>query len=124
MCDLDSEPVRVVGTSRTVRARRGWTCCACAEGITNGAEYRCHSSLYEGSWSYDRQCLRCHSMWWAIATKAGEPVAYALDCGTTWLEAFSEDPPLEVAALAFALPGEVGACVGYSLGRSRPEDDS
>jgi hypothetical protein len=109
MCDIDIETGRPVGTSRTVRARRGWTCCACGEGICEGTEYRCHSGLYDGSWSYDRQCMRCWGMWWAIAIKADEPVAYALDCGSTWRDAFGEDPPPEVAALAFALPAELEA---------------
>ena len=107
MCDLDIE-ASPVGTSRTVRARRGWTCCACGEGIPKGAEYRCNSWLFDGSWYYSRQCLRCWAMYRAIASRTRDPVSVYLDCGTTWREAFGSDPPPEVEALAFALPGEVG----------------
>jgi len=57
--------------------------------------------LYDGSWSDLAHCGRCDRLLRAIARHIDGPVDAEFACGETW-----EDPPPEVAALAFVTPSE------------------
>lgn len=91
-------------------ARKAHRCDACPEPIEPGHKYARTAMLYDGNWSHMRHCLRCSSIFKAIQEKnweAGEIVGIdpGLNCGDSWVDVFGEPPP-EVAALAFILPGE------------------
>lgn len=104
MCDYDTETVDVwQARLRTSRRRR--RCEACAEWIEAGHRYERLTSLYDGHWQATTRCLRCVAIYEALVARRVEP-NFLLDCGTDWGDAFDEQPPPEVAALAFWLPGE------------------
>jgi hypothetical protein len=94
--------------SLRLRARATHRCVGCQELIRPGHTYVRHSVLYDGSWSTYKQCLRCDAIAEAILTNAspGTTIAFELDCGSTWKDAFEADPPEALQALAFWLPGE------------------
>jgi hypothetical protein len=84
---------------------------ACREAIEPGHRYIRTAMLFDGRWDHMKHCVRCSAMLVAIQTRwreAGEDVVYIdahLDCGESWADLFGEPPP-EIQALAFALPGE------------------
>jgi len=108
MCDVGLERP---GTyhERWHVARKEHRCCSCGEGIEPGHRYHYTFGVWDGDVSTYRHCARCWAMFDAIVaqTEPGELVDMQLACGTSWQDAFGSDPPAEVAALAFALPGEV-----------------
>lgn len=92
--------------STTPRARKPHKCAACGETIRRGYRYKRWSLIFDGSAKDIKQCWRCYEIWSAIAdASSGEPIVLTLDCGESWADVFGELPP-EVAALAFALPGD------------------
>jgi len=95
--------------TRTRRARKAHKCCACDQRIPAGSQYQITSALYEGSWASWKRCDRCQAIYVHITDILTDAeCAEALDCGHTYLDEHGKEPPLEIAALAFALPGEVG----------------
>lgn len=83
---------------------------ACPDTIEPGHRYSATSQLFDGSWSDYKHCLRCWAMLNAImAANPGSYIQWDLGCGYSWQDTFGKDPPPEVAALAFALPGEIAA---------------
>ena len=111
MCDEDYEPADCYDqTFRT--ARKSHECHACDETIEPGHRYSVTSGNWDGMWEQFKHCMRCHAMFEAIHASwraNGYPnmgVAMDLNCGEDWADLFGEPPP-EVAALAFWLPGEV-----------------
>lgn len=111
MCDFD-EKCKVLNAD-WVRARKQHECHACYETIRPGDRYHRVKNLFEDQWWEIKRCARCYKMWSMIdraARDAGEDGAYALmDCGYVWSDIHDSEPPIELQALAFALPGEVDA---------------
>lgn len=105
MCDAPDE-YSDVWNEKQRKARVEHTCCACKETIRRGDVYRVTSSLYDGSWDTWAHCLRCAAMLDALGKRDGgtSAIAMELDCGVVW-----EDPPPEVAALAFLTKDEIQA---------------
>lgn len=107
MCDLVSDAADVYEQQRR-RARKRHACEACGETIMPGDTYVHTSSLYDGSWSTWKHCLRCSAIFEALHAEAyPDRIAIdpALNCGTEWADTFGEVPP-HIEALAFWLPGE------------------
>lgn len=98
MCEDADEPSTIWNEEQRT-ARKEYACFACREPIQVGDAHRYTRSLYDGMWDQWRHCLRCAALLDALVTRnAGlSSVALDLDCGETW-----EEPPPEVAALAFA----------------------
>lgn len=100
MCDYDGEYATSF-TATWPRARKPHRCDACKETIPPGTKYRRQGYAFEGSAYTAIHCPRCWAMVKALEDKPGRrgPIDTNLDCGEVW-----ENPPEEVAALAFALP--------------------
>lgn len=81
------------------KARKEHECCACHETIRKGERYVVISSLFDGKWATDKQCLRCNTMLIGIAIHTGEPVVVTLDCGADPFEP-GQVPELEYLAFA------------------------
>jgi hypothetical protein len=99
MCDAD-EYCDVQVESEHV-ARKSHRCCACGEAIEPGQRYHRTFTVFDGVTEVFKHCARCWVMLVAISRRTREPVDFKLNCGEVW-----EDPPPEVEALAFALPGD------------------
>ena len=117
MCDAHLEPAQV-WRERWRTARKGHACYACHEPINPGDRYHFTSWVFDGSAGSYKHCARCWAMYEAIcAAHDAQPGAYsdawehvdlALNCGTVWEDELGE-LPADVAALAFALPGDFQA---------------
>ena len=101
--DLDRA---AVWSPKHTRAREPQRCSVCKEQTAPGKLYVRLASCHEGRWSHTKHCSRCWSIFEAICKRTRGPVDPMLDCGESWLDAFGEVEPPEVASLAFALPGE------------------
>ena len=109
--DFSEEPA-ALWVERRVKARVKHACSACGETISPGQTYARHVRVnHRGDrpeiW---KRCARCERIYRhlcdvAISDDAPEP---DLGCGHSYIDIHSEPPPPEIAALAFALPGEVG----------------
>ena len=92
-------------------ARKAHKCLACDETIEPGHMYHRTAMLFDGQWDHMLHCTRCHRIFIAIQGKnhaEGNGVVAIdpeLDCGESWVDLFGE-PPIEIQALAFMLPGE------------------
>lgn len=114
--ECGDEPADVWETEHR-RAKQAHKCHACHETIARGHTYWRIAVLFEGSWDITKQCERCHRIYEHLrATKPceehedvhGETTPdLALNCGHTYQEVHGREPPPEIAALAFALPGEL-----------------
>lgn len=105
MCDIDNEHLAFQNyTWRT--ARRHHECFACHETIQPGHRYHVTVGKCDGDFATLKHCARCWHMCEALWGRGVEWVNFRLACGETWESAFEEAPPPEVAALAFALPGD------------------
>lgn len=94
------------------KARKQHECDACHETIRVGDKYVTETMLFDGAWETVKRCLRCEAIRKHLAKRMrggdeGESPHWTLGCGHTYRERWGEDPPPEIAALAFALPGEV-----------------
>lgn len=108
MCDIDGE-YSDVWNEYTRKARKKHTCMACDETIRPGHSYHRVDSLYDGVWDHWIHCLRCWAIFEALFERARDDAGFgaicidpSLNCGEEW-----KNPPPEIAALAFALPGEI-----------------
>jgi len=101
--DLDSNDVKLARYT-VRRARKPHRCSACYGAIRVGEQYRRIASVTSEGWDTCLQCRVCAEIFDLLCTHAspGEGVAFALDCGDLF-----EDPPPELAALAFALPQDL-----------------
>lgn len=109
MCDPDLEPPQVY-RERWRTARKEHRCCACGERIRPRTRYQYISGIWDGEPDSHKRCERCVRISDEIEARRDPydpPAAIALDCGTSWEDAFGAAPPDDVAALAFALPGEL-----------------
>ncbi len=107
------EEPAVVWSERTVKARVAHECSACGDPIAPGAKYVRHVRINDAGdrpevW---KRCARCEQIYQHLCCL---PAAYDdlgpqpdLGCGHTYEDAHGKPPPPEIAALAFALPGEV-----------------
>lgn len=91
------------------RARKEHQCSACGETIRRGDFYVSH--WWGGRDGFDgcKRCMRCDAIYShlvAITDFEDQPMP-RLDCGHEYKEVHGQEPPPEIAALAFALPGEV-----------------
>jgi len=99
MCDFDEPSVDLGRKWR--KARKAHVCFACHEPISPGHYYHHSVMIFDGGIDVYKHCARCWMMIEALWAETGEAVEFGLDCGETW-----EDPPDDVAALAFMTPEE------------------
>lgn len=100
MCDLDVEgPSCQTLTWR--RARKHHKCCACGEQVRPGDRYHVYSGIWDGQPETYKHCARCWSLLEVLSGEVDGPVQLDLNCGQRWQDAFDEDQPDDVAALAF-----------------------
>ena len=105
MCDL-ADDMCDVWDGRWIRARKERPCMACSMKIVPGSVYHRQDSLYDGSWTRWSHCARCWKIVERLIADSDEPIAIDpnLNCGEIW-----DDPPEDIAALAFMLPAEIAA---------------
>jgi predicted RNA-binding Zn-ribbon protein involved in translation (DUF1610 family) len=104
----DGEPCSVF-TESIVRARKAHKCHACGETIRAGDKYSSTFLVWEGTAETIKRCARCQTIHLHLR-KVRDPETYPaerLDCGDDYEDVHGEPPPDDIAALAFALPGEV-----------------
>lgn len=102
MCDDYDDGDGTVLVRRFITARKEHRCFARDERIAVGARYHRDTAAHDGTVSSFVHCTRCWAIVEALWSQGMRYVDFDLNCGDTW-----EDPPDHVAALAFALPGEV-----------------
>ncbi|TFG38795.1 MAG: hypothetical protein E4H44_03290 [Candidatus Aminicenantes bacterium] len=91
------------------KARKQHRCDACNEPISVGHQYARVFILFDGEKSNRKRCARCQRIHEHLRTvdKYGDTWPDEnLACGQSYEDEWGECPP-EIAALAFALPGEV-----------------
>lgn len=97
---------------RFPRARKQHRCDACRETIPAGHRYARVSVVFDKSADTYKRCMRCQRIHEHLRDLAPGDTwpDEQLACGETYQNEWGEDPPPEIAALAFALPGEVEGC--------------
>lgn len=90
------------------RARKDHTCDACEETISTGHRYMRVGIVFDGKGESVKRCLRCQAIHDHLKEmgKGDTWPAEKLDCGESYESHWDGPPPNEIAALAFALPGE------------------
>lgn len=105
-----SDAYYAVYCERPVKARKSHTCSACKDPIAPGHQYFRVSWIFEGKAEGIKRCARCqiiHDHLKDVAAPYDMWPAEKLNCGEEYREHWGVEPPEEIAALAFALPGEV-----------------
>lgn len=103
-----------VSVSRTEkrRARIAHTCHACREEIRPGQLYYSTFYVFDGNPHSFARCERCEAIYDHLSErlrKEGDPEEYCndrLNCGHEYKERWNEEPPPQIAALAFWIPGD------------------
>jgi hypothetical protein len=101
-----------VYNERNVVARKPHTCSACHETIAPGHAYTRVFIVWDGQIDVVLRCARCQAIHEHLREvcedKSGGEMwpAEELNCGQEYREHWGVDPPPEIAALAFLLPGE------------------
>lgn len=108
--DWDDEPAAVWSETH-VRARKAHRCSACSEEILAGHGYVRHVIINEvgDRPTVIKRCSRCEAIYRHLRSIESDYLDQPdprLDCGHTYDEIHGKPPPDDVAALAFALPGE------------------
>lgn len=107
MCDdgYDADPSGFWRQQKR-KARKQHKCWSCREAILPGHTYQVSAVGWDGQVTSWKHCLRCAELIELLKSRMDSWTTdiMDLDCGEVW-----EDPPPEVAALAFVLPGEVPA---------------
>lgn len=95
------------------KARKEHTCDACDEPIPAKTDYVRVFILFDGTKHSLKRCARCQAIHLHLR-KRGLDHKYDhlwpdewLNCGESYRDHWGENPPPEIAKLAFALPGEV-----------------
>jgi hypothetical protein len=106
--DGDYEPCDVWRDTKR-RARKEHKCSACKETIQRTHFYIEHFSIFEGEFDTFKRCMRCEAIYQHLlnVSHSDSPPMPLLDCGHSYREIHRVDPPDHIAALAFALPGEI-----------------
>ena len=113
----DDDAYADVWDERVLEARKEHKCDACGETISKGDRYARDAALYEGKWDVTKRCMRCEKILEHLREKCSEYNSSLfvdaprvpmqdLSCGLDYEEEWGPCPD-EIAALAFALPGEV-----------------
>src|SRR5690349_424705 len=101
-----------VYTERYRKARKEHRCDACGGTIKSGDVYSYTASLFDGSWDSATRCGRCETIYLHLLEKMrgnyDEYPHWHLDCGHEYKERWDEEPPPEIAALAFLTDEEAG----------------
>ena len=114
--DCEDGEYAEVYVEREPTARKEYKCGACGEAIRVGDSYSYTFIVFEGEASNVRRCARCQKIHLHLRDKCRDLrrrtgddkwPADRLDCGEDYEENWGEEPPEDIAALAFALPGEV-----------------
>ena len=110
--DLDCEPCTIYDKT-TPTARKPTLCQACSETIPAGVKYTRVGILFDGRWDTVKRCQRCEAIHAHLVGLRGRGANWGsewpndrLDCGYSYKEVHDCEPPDEIAALAFALPGD------------------
>lgn len=104
MCEIEGESPEFQSTEWRI-SRKVHECVACHEGISPGDRYHVTAGRWDGEFLTFKHCTRCEKMCAALWKAGVEWLDFHLDCGEVWDDVFGKPPP-EVAALAFALPGD------------------
>lgn len=99
--------------SRVQRSRKERVCCACNEPVRAGDLYQYTFGIWDGEPSKYVHCLRCYKILDVLCQRDQSP-QMDLGCGHEWKEIFDEEPPEEIAALAFMTHEEIQAMVAVS----------
>ena len=93
---------------RARRARKEHRCGACKEIIAPHDTYTVVSVVFDSKAQTIKRCARCQKLHEHLRDlNPGESwPAERLDCGETYESEWECEPPPEIAALAFALPGD------------------
>ena len=89
------------------KARKSHKCCACGETIAPGNQYTNVFYVFEGDPYTYKRCQRCQAIFKHLSSRIREDGDVdefcddALNCGHEYAERWNEDPPPEIAALAF-----------------------
>lgn len=94
-------------TQRTAQVSH--TCSACAETVLPGHTYWVVAWVFVGKAQSVKRCERCQTIHLHLREKGNGEMwpAERLNCGEGYLDHWGSEPPEEISALAFALPGEV-----------------
>lgn len=107
----DCEPWDVNPEERKRRARKEHTCSCCAEMIRRGDLYIYEFAVFDGRPDEVKRCLRCQAIYDHLLethiNAEDSSVDRELRCGHTYREVHGCEPPDAIAALAFALPGDL-----------------
>ena len=103
-CDGDERAD--VHESEWRRANKPHKCKACGLTIEPGQLYHRTAMLFDGSWEAWKRCARCQAIFEHLEglMDSDEYCNPTLSCGHEYRERWGEDPPPEIAALAFWLP--------------------
>jgi hypothetical protein len=100
------------------KARKPHDCDACGETVQPCQRYHRTSMLFDGAWSVWIRCVRCQAIFAHLSDRIRESGDHEefcdaeLNCGHDYRERWDEDPPPEIAALAFWRPGDPVPGVG------------
>lgn len=92
------------------KARKAHTCDACKETIAPGHRYTVIFILSDGTKRSLKRCARCQKIHEHLRHLDAYRETWPderLNCGETYEDEWGKSPPDKIAALAFALPGEV-----------------
>ena len=90
------------------KARKEHTCSACGETIAPRQRYYRVALVFDGSASTVKRCARCQKIHEHLRDLGSDSWPdERLNCGHDYEDMHDVPPPPEIAALAFALPGEV-----------------
>lgn len=103
MCDLDDDLSAIQRSDRR-RARRNYRCYACDETIVAGDLHVYTFQVWDRGADTYRHCLRCWAMFDWLVHRLESSIQWNLNCGEVY-----EDPPDEVASLAFLTREEIQA---------------
>jgi len=107
-CD-DGEPVDVYRVKQVI-ARKTHQCDACLEPtIIPGKLYTSIGVVWEGTAETIKRCPRCQTIYEHLRKLCprGEVPDDRLNCGHEYQERWEVEPPEDIAALAFWLPGDM-----------------
>ena len=125
--DENGEPCSV-WADRWKTARKEHVCHACRIKIEPGHRYHVTFSVHDGNPDTTKRCARCQAIFEHLSErlrKDGDGMEYCnetLSCGHEYTERWGEEPPPEIAALAFWLPqdGEPGGASWPGWPKEKP----